>query len=253
MCYERDERLSIQEAWSCPALQNPCCPSSPRPAHGLSRALISRSAHHSRRRRQRSRDLCRPSRVRQPPAAAPAGGAAGGAGEAGAGDPNVMAVGPGGISFDSLIQGGDTVTINVTINGINKGQIDFHVMEEGDGGLIPSPLHIEKFKGAGPHAIKAPAKYPRPIYLSALTDPEARAAEEDHGFGALAEPIKLDGTDVNVTINKGDKAPWMAKIAVPDQPPGDGEPALPPEEGDKGQTGGVPGAPLVEGKPPGEE
>lgn len=125
-------------------------------------------------------------------------------------------------SFSSLIvDGGETVTITVSIAGAEKGQVDFYV-KEGDS---PSVLHVERFeKTDAPLSITAPAKYDGEILVSARGYTTPPTASPD-------QTISLSGEAVTLSLALEEIDETQPLDGAPPPPPPGGAPAGPAPEG----------------------
>lgn len=128
-------------------------------------------------------------------------------------------------SFSSLIGSGPAVTITVTIEGATQGELAFQSI--GASGAA-SMLHVQPATGSTV-AVKAPASYPDPIYVS-ITVPEdptagldseagrAQGTPERRGagmqVGGAEQPVTLAGDDVAVTVVAGKAPSWLEKLAT---------------------------------------
>lgn len=94
-------------------------------------------------------------------------------------------------NFGSLVgDGGETVTVTVTVTGGEKGQVDFAILDND----APQVLHVERFESSAPLMITAPASYDGTIMVSA------------HGFAspltASAQvELKLAGEDQAILLS----------------------------------------------------
>ncbi|GEM_PF-3476969 len=143
-----------------------------------------------------------------------------------------------GEGFSKLMREGQaTVTISGTIEGQTDVMVDFHIMTTTGDHTDPKVIHTELVKGAT-FEIKAPPTHAQEIYVSALKDKtgDGPTPDDEEGFAAL--PIKLDGSDVAVTIKFGERPSWVDEVFKPLEGLGAREQPA-PEEAD--QLGG--GAP----------
>ena len=110
-------------------------------------------------------------------------------------------------SFSTLSEeGGETITISVTVNGSGKGQIDFMVTE----GDAPKVVHVEPFDNPSePLSIPAPATYGETLTVSAFS-------HDNPSMGSAGQEITLNGEDISL------------ELTLEALPEGDGAPSAPP-------------------------
>jgi len=131
------------------------------------------------------------------------------------------------LSFARLIGEGESIDIRVKVNGAETGQVDFIVL--GGAGHEVELVHVEKFT-KNEFLVKAPATYPQPIYVNALSLAEGEDPGPNAASGALAEPIKLAGEDLQLEITIGENVEVLkALMPVSDQPDKGPEPPPPVE------------------------
>lgn len=168
-------------------------------------------------------------------------------------------VNPEDMKFSRFITGDQkTVKLTVTVEGASAGQIDVVTLSEKDGVTAPTVLHLESFSGTGPVVITAPATYADPLYISAMVRVEKAGKDtpppsgpppmDKSGLGGIAEPVRLDGKDLSVTVKMGSVPKWLEKLQsqaeMPVPPPEGGAPGGPPP------TGAAPPPPAAPGSPP---
>ncbi len=149
------------------------------------------------------------------------------------------------LKFSRFIQADTpTVKIDVDIEGVDDGQIDFQTFDKDGDRWTVRLVHTDRFKN-GHYEVEAPAHFDQPIYVSAFKEPPGK---EGQGVaevsGALPEPIELNGEDVHITVKMGQKADWTSRAAPsPDA-------ALPNPPGGEGGQAGAPAGPPPEGAAP---
>jgi hypothetical protein len=135
------------------------------------------------------------------------GGAGGGAGAPVGGAPGAFAP-PG---FASLIKDGKTITINGTIVGADKAQVDFTLSRKEHGQHMPFVVEIIQVTN-GKFQVTAPAEYAEPFYVSAVVDAKGDGPTPDDKGGLLAEPLTLNQEDLNIEITITDSSSWQKKL-----------------------------------------
>jgi hypothetical protein len=176
----------------------------------------------------------------------PEGAAAGTAGGAGG------AFAPPG--FASLVKDGKTITISGVVTNATKAQVDFTIAKKERGQYMPFVVEVVQVTD-GKFSVTAPATYDEPFYVSAVVDAKGDGPTPDDKGGMLAEPLKLEGKDVNITLAISDKEDWEDKVpwTRPDDAPGAQGGAGGPPPGVHNAANVPTGGPPNGGPPPGRE
>jgi hypothetical protein len=120
-----------------------------------------------------------------------------------------------GEGFGEMINEGQaTVTISGTIEGASDVMVDFLIVTTSGETSAPQVIHTELVTGTS-FSITAPATHGQEIYVSALKDKTGNGPSPDDEEGFAAEPIKLDGSDLAVTIQFGTRPAWADKVFQP--------------------------------------
>ncbi len=143
-----------------------------------------------------------------------------------------------GEGFSKLMREGQaSVTINGTVEGASDVMVDFHILTTTGDTQAPQVIHTELIKG-NTFAITAPATHGQEIYVSALKDVTGNGPTPDDEEGFAALPIKLEGSDIAVTIKFGDRPGWADTVFKPLEGMGAREQPAPDEPDQLG--GGAP-------------
>ena len=104
----------------------------------------------------------------------------------------------------------DIIHIRGSVAGVHEGQIRFH--EEVDGSLALICLDVVC---DGTFDVRAPATADAPIYISVTSLGDGEPVEGSHLWGARKAPITLNGSDINVDLELGERADWTEGLRPP--------------------------------------
>ena len=127
---------------------------------------------------------------------------------------------------DRWMQDGEQLTLSVQVEGMEEGEIHC----AGARAHEAPTVHVESFKGPGPHRIAAPLRMESPLRLYAIAPPPPGGAPMEGGapmpegwreevprppventLTGWPDSIRLDGEDLSFTLTTGEIPPWLAQ------------------------------------------
>ena len=162
------------------------------------------------------------------------------------GQPPMPAFTPGNApTFDQLIEGDAFITLNGTVSGAEKYQLEFLVVDETSGRAAPRVIHMG-IVDESTFSLRVPQDYADPVWLVITADLTGDGPSEDDMLGGTAEPLTLGTDDLNLTFELTSEPgfleglPWYSvdEAGTPPEPPG-GDPggqAPPGTEGSDAST-----------------
>jgi len=114
--------------------------------------------------------------------------------------PTDLAAGPS--TFSQVItEGTPTVTLHVVVQGIERGQIDFSIVEgDGKDGQARA-IHVQQFEKST-FDIVAPANFEGKLIASAVAVGEDGLPADKGAVAVVKEPLVIGGQDQTVTLTK---------------------------------------------------
>ena len=148
-------------------------------------------------------------------------------------------------TFDQLIEGDASITINGTVSGAEKYQLEFLVVDESSGRPAPMVIHMSLIESPT-FSLKAPSNYAAPVWLVITADLTGDGPTDDDMIGGTTEPLSLTNEDLSLsftlTADTGylEALPWFSKDQAGTPPGAPGAPGTPltPAEGAPAGEGG---------------